>query len=170
MLSDFKKINVKDLSDNVFKLLDNDWMLVTAGSSETANPMTASWGGFGILWNRPIAISFIRPQRHTYKLLEKNDNFTLSFFSEEYRSILNFCGQKSGRDINKIKETGLIPLTTENGAVSFKQARLILVCKKLYVDDINPDKFIVPEIISKMYPGKDFHRFYIGEILECYQK
>jgi len=170
MISGFKKQDVKSLSENIFKLLDNDWMLITAGTLESFNTMTASWGGFGILWNKPTATCVIRPQRHTFGFMEKSDYFTLTFFTEEYRNALQICGKKSGRDTDKIKESGLTPLATNHETIAFEQSKLIMVCRKLYVDDLKPEKFIDTTIPGKIYPNKDFHRFYIAEIVECYTK
>lgn len=166
----FEEIDVKSLGGNVFDMLDDDWMLITAGNPENFNTMTASWGGFGILWHKPMAICFVRPQRYTLQFIEKTEYFSLSFFTNEFKNALNFCGQRSGRNTNKIKETGLIPLNTPNNAIAFEQARLILECKKVYADEIKPDKFLVPEIIDHIYPGKDFHKFFIGEITGCFVK
>jgi flavin reductase (DIM6/NTAB) family NADH-FMN oxidoreductase RutF len=170
MNSGFKKIDVKEITDNTFQLIDKDWMLITAGNNESFNTMTASWGGFGILWQRPVAICFIRPQRYTFGFVEDSNYFTLSFFPEKFRSILNFCGQKSGRHIDKARETGLIPFETENKSIAFEQARLVLECKKLYNDTINPELFIDREIAKTFYPGKDYHKFFIAEITNCFIK
>jgi len=166
----FKEIEIKSLKDNVFKILDDEWMLITAGTRDSFNMMTASWGSFGILWNLPIAIAFVRPHRHTFNFMNSNDQFTLSFFAEEHRHILNFCGQHSGRHVDKTKETGLIPFFTKEGSISFEQARLILECRKIYMEDLKADHFIEKEIIHKNYPNKDFHRLFIGEIIHCYVK
>jgi flavin reductase (DIM6/NTAB) family NADH-FMN oxidoreductase RutF len=167
MDSKLKAINVKNLKGNIFQLLD-DWMLVTAGDQTNFNTMTASWGSFGMLWNKPIAICFIRPQRYTMNFITNNDSFTLSFFGPEHHKMLSFCGSHSGRDTDKIAKTGLNPLTTEKGNIYFSQASLVLECKKLYSDVINPDNFITKELIESMYPLSDFHRFFIGEITNCY--
>jgi flavin reductase (DIM6/NTAB) family NADH-FMN oxidoreductase RutF len=168
IMEGFKELNIKELKDNIFKLFNDDWTLITAGTSDSFNTMTASWGTMGILWNRQIAICFIRPQRYTHQFTEKSSFFTLSFFEEEHREILKFCGANSGRDFDKIKETGLIPVATTSGNIGFKQAKLVLECRKLYSDNLKPDNFIVKEIIGKNYPKADFHRFYIGEIEKCY--
>ena len=165
MGNQLKIIDIEQITDNVFKLIDKDWMLITAGSAEDFNTMTASWGGLGILWKKPIAICFVRPQRYTYKFMENCKFFTLTFFQEKDRSILNFCGTKSGRDVDKVKATGLTPLFTERGGIYFEQARLVLECKKLYSDNIQPENFIYREIDKNIYPTKDYHRFYIGEIV-----
>jgi flavin reductase (DIM6/NTAB) family NADH-FMN oxidoreductase RutF len=99
--------------------------------------------------------------------MEKHAHFTLSFFSEEHREILEYCGSHSGKKVDKIARTGLKPLLTANGNVYFEQARLVLECKKLYADRIAPDRFIIPEIRDRIYPGEDYHKFYIGEIIWC---
>jgi flavin reductase (DIM6/NTAB) family NADH-FMN oxidoreductase RutF len=164
----FEEIDVKALPDNVFHLLDEEWMLITAGSKDNFNLMTASWGSFGVLWNKPIAVIFIRPQRYTLSFVENNEYFTLSFFTEKYRKVLNYCGQYSGRMVDKIKVTGLSTVLTPLKNIAFKQARMVIECRKLYADNVRPEKFIDKETIQHIYPTKDFHKMFIGEILNCY--
>lgn len=161
------RINIKSLPDNVFKLLDNDWMLVTAGNLDSYNTMTASWGSFGMLWNKPIAVCFIRPNRYTLEFVNKSDFFTLSFFEEKYHNILSFCGGHSGRNTDKAALTGLSPVSSEYGSVYFSQARIVIECKKLYADSIKPDNFIQTSLIKDIYPQQDFHHIFIGEIKNC---
>jgi len=168
-MAEFKELPPAKLSCNIFKLIDEDWMLVTAGSIESWNTMTASWGGLGTLWNMPVAFCFVRPTRHTYGFMERAERFTLSFFPEEFRQALNYCGSKSGRDVDKAKETGLRPVAGTRGTVHFEQARLVLECRKLYFQDLKPENFLDPGI-EKLYPEKDFHRMYIGEVDRCLVK
>lgn len=167
-----KKIDLRTLNDNVFDTIGKEWMLITAGTPGHYNTMTASWGCIGWLWNKPVAIVFIRPERFTHEFAEQSDMLTLSFLghSEEARKAYNFCGSKSGRDFDKAKETGLIPETTELGNVTFKQARLTLECRKLYKDNIKPDSFITPDI-TQWYGGVrgGYHDMYILEIVNAYE-
>ena len=165
MANELKSVSIYDIKDNVFKLIADDWMLVTAGSLKSFNTMTASWGTLGELWNRKIAVCFVRPSRHTYQFMEREDVFSLSFFDEKYRDALNFCGTKSGRDVDKMAHTGLTPLTSKSGTVYFEQARLVLICRKIYIQDLDPGKFLDPKI-EKQYPKKDYHRMYVGDIVE----
>ncbi len=165
----FKLTDVLNLKENVFHLLESDWMLLTAGIAGKYNMMTAAWGGLGILWRKPVAYIFIRPQRYTYEFAEKYPNLTISFFGEDQRHILNLCGSKSGRDIDKMNIDGLTPIEMDSGAVSFKEARLILDCRKIYFDDLEPSGF-VDQSIDKNYPIKDYHRMYVCEILNAYSK
>ncbi|MFC2098870.1 flavin reductase [Bacteroidota bacterium] len=167
MSKEFKQIGPEKLSENIFNLIGEEWMLITAGNPEHFNTMTASWGSAGILWHLPVAICFIRPQRYTFEFAENSDYYTLNFLEPGNREILQFCGTRSGREIDKVKETGLKPLTTKLGNVYFEQCRLVIECKKLYADRFKEDAFIIPELILKNYPKKDFHKFYIGEIVSC---
>jgi len=164
----FKETAPELLTDNPFKLIGKDWMLITAGTPGSFNTMTASWGGLGVLWERKVAFCFIRPTRYTYEFIERSDTFTLSFFEEHHRKALSYCGSHSGRDTDKIKGAGLTPVK-EGGFVYFDEARLVLACRKLYFQDISPGRFL-DEKIDDMYPQKDYHRMYVGEIVKCLRK
>jgi len=164
----FQETKPELLVENPFKLIGADWMLITAGTSASFNTMTASWGGLGVLWERKVAYCFIRPTRHTYAFVERSANFTLSFFDEQYRKALQFCGTHSGRDTDKIKGAGLTPVK-EGTFVYFDEARLVLACRKMYFQDILPENFLDPKI-NDMYPQKDYHRMYVGEIVKALVK
>ena len=154
-----KKLEVKDLKENFFEAIGKEWMLVTAGTKEKFNTMTASWGGIGWLWNKPVAFVFVRPERYTYEFIEKSDYLTLSFLGEANKKIHAVCGSKSGRDTDKVKATGLKPVFTEQGNVLFEQARLSLEGRK-------PECFLDKESLEKWYDDAHggFHKMYIVEI------
>ncbi|NLI92331.1 MAG: flavin reductase family protein [Peptococcaceae bacterium] len=163
----FMAIEPEKLEENPFKLIGTDWMLITAGDMQKFNTMTASWGGLGILWNKKVCFCVVRPSRYTFDFMEKSEIFTLSFFEEAYKKVLSFCGSKSGRDVDKIAATGITPVQTDGGGISFQEARLVIECKKVYYQDLEPNHFLAPGI-EKNYNGKDYHRMYIGEITGCY--
>ncbi|MFO7978773.1 MAG: flavin reductase [Bacteroidales bacterium] len=165
----FEAIRPEQIHDNIFKLIGKDWMLVCAGQPGDFNMMTASWGTAGILWNKPVAIGFVRPQRHTWSYMESNDYFTLSFFEEAQRDLLQICGTKSGRDIDKMNLEGLTPISTVHNNVTFEEACLVLECRKIYFDDIKPEFFKAFDF-EKVYPSEDYHRFYIGEIVNTWRR
>jgi flavin reductase (DIM6/NTAB) family NADH-FMN oxidoreductase RutF len=167
MPQNFTEIAPGDLVGNIFDLIGEEWMLITAGTRENFNTMTASWGTAGILWNLSVAICFIRPQRYTFEFIERSEYYTLSFLEKGCRDILRFCGSRSGRDTDKIARTGLRPLTTSRGNVYYEQCRIMLECKKLYADRIREEAFLQTELAVRNYPGKDYHKFYIGEIVSC---
>lgn len=166
-MNDLKPIAPEAL-ENVFRLVGKDWMLITAASGDTVNTMTASWGGMGVLWNKPVAFCFIRPQRYTFALTEQSERFSLSFFEESYRPALRLCGTKSGRDLDKFAAAGLTP-AQENGVPYVKEARLVLLCRKLYADMLKKDSFLDPALLSN-YKDDDFHRVYVVEIEQAYIK
>lgn len=161
----FAPLSPLELNDSAFRLIGKDWMLITAGTADNWNTMTASWGAFGELWFKPAAFIFIRPQRHTLTFVEEQPVFTLSFFDNAYKKALSFCGSHSGRDCDKADETGLTPFSTEGGSVAFEEARLILECRKLYVQDLQPGGFLDDTLDAKCYPQKDYHRMFVGEVL-----
>ena len=162
----FKEIKPTDIPDNVFKLIGDDWMLITSGSSEDYNTMTASWGGLGVLWGEPVSFCFIRPQRYTYNFIEKNEKYTLSFFDESHRKALQYCGTHSGRDVNKASAIGMTVVNGDDNIIYFNEARLVLVCEKMYYQDLIPQNFIDSNI-DKNYAKKDYHRMYVGKITKC---
>ncbi len=165
----FKKINLNSLNENYFNILNNDWGLLTAGKLESFNTMTISWGSFGIMWNKPVIFCFVRPQRYTYEFLNKNHYFTLTFFNPEFKKALDFCGNHSGKDIDKIKATDLTPYPTDLGNVIFEQTRLAFECKKLYAENLKPEAFIDQSILKSTYQNNDYHRMFIGEIVNCFK-
>ncbi len=159
-----KEISVREMQGNFIKMLSEDWALLTAGTIDSFNTMTVSWGGIGELWNKDVGFVFVRPQRYTYEFIEKNDYFSLSFFGGEYKKELGLCGSKSGRDIDKMAETGFIPIDLGN-VIDFEQAKITVVMKKLAYQDMKPDGFL-DDNIMKNYANNDFHRIYVGEIVK----
>ena len=114
-MAEFLNIAPASIEENLISLIGDKWMLVTAEKADgTVNTMTASWGGAGVIWNKPSAFVFIRPQRYTFEFTEEADIMTLSFFGEERRDALKLCGRVSGRDCDKIRDAGLT-LTHRNG-------------------------------------------------------
>ena len=162
----FKEVNIKEINENFIKIVSDEWMLVTAGNKNKFNTMTASWGGFGEMWNKDVAITVIRPQRYTNEFVEKEEYFTLSFYGDN-KDIHKVCGNKSGREVDKIKETGLTPVFDEN-SVYFEEARLVVICKKIYCQKIEPE-CMIDKSNDKWYEN-DYHYTYVGEIVKTLVK
>lgn len=165
----FKEITPSEIANNPFDLIGKDWALVTSGNTDKFNTMTVSWGGVGIMWGKPVTYTFIRPQRYTFEFMEANGYFSMSFFDEEQRDALKFCGSKSGRDYDKVKETGLTPAFTEDGVPYFEEAKLVLVCKKMYSQFLNEDCIEDAESVAKWYDN-DYHKMYVSEITKVLVK
>lgn len=161
-MAKFIEIDPMDWNDNVFRTIGREWMLISAGKQGDMNTMTASWGGLGVLWNTNVSFAFVRPSRYTYEFLEKEKNYSLSFFEPGHKRALQLCGSKSGRDIDKIAETGLTPVF-DAPAPYFAESRITLICRKMYTQDIDPSRFLDPTIAGN-YQNGDYHRLYVGEI------
>jgi len=160
----FKEIDIKTMKINPFNMMNDEWALVSAGTPEKFNTMTVSWGVMGIMWNKPVAVIFLRPQRYTKEFVDRQDFFTLSFYPKEYKKALGLLGSKSGRDGDKITESGLTPYFMED-AIAFEEAHTIFVCRKLFGNQqLDASKFIETNLDSSMYPNKDYHHMYFGEI------
>ncbi len=154
----------------VIQAIGTRWMLLTAGTFAPGqfNCMTVSWGGLGVIWNKPMALVVVRPSRHTFTFMEAAESFTLSIFPPEYRDALTLCGTRSGRSVDKVKETGLTPVaSTQVSAPAFEEAELVLECRKMYSDDIDPKRFLANHIEAN-YNGRDYHRLYMAEILAVF--
>lgn len=159
-------IDLNELKISPAALIGKQWMLITAGTPENFNCMTASWGGLGFLWNRPVAFVFVRPNRHTCRFIEEQAAFTLSFMPEQYRQDLIFCGRNSGRDVDKMAHTALRPLTTPGGLPSFQDAELVLECRKMFRTTLQEADFLNWSEVSPAWYAEDnpLHYLYICEI------
>ena len=165
----FNKIEPKEITRNPFTLIGDDWMLVTAEKDGKANTMTASWGGVGILWGKTVATIYIRPQRYTKEFLDAVDHFSLSVLPAEHKKTLGYLGSVSGRDEDKIAKSGLT-LAHEAETPYFDEAELVLVCRKLYKQDMDSACFLDKECDEKWYAAKDYHAVYIAEIEQVLKK
>ena len=164
----FVDIEPSEWNDNVFTRIGKEWMLISAGDRKKFNTMTASWGGVGMLWNVPVATAYVRPQRYTFEFMEEEPYFSLSFLGKGFKQALQLCGTKSGREVDKVSETGLTP-RFDVQAPYFGESEIVLVCRKMYTQDFDPAGFVDPTI-SSHYANHDYHRMYIGEIVKILQK
>lgn len=159
----FKEIKPEELNESTFKLIGKDWMLVAAEKDGKVNAMTASWGGLGVLWAKNVAFIFVRPQRYTKEFIDASEGFTLTVFGEDKRKMLNYFGTVSGRDEDKIAKEGLT-VAHEDGKPYFEEARLALVCRKLYEQPLDPKCFIDKSCDEKWYPDNDYSVMYVAEV------
>ncbi|WP_251441567.1 flavin reductase family protein [Veillonella intestinalis] len=169
-----KEIAVSELNLNPMTLIAKDWLLITAGNEERGyNTMTASWGHLGALWAHnnglPTAIVYVRPQRYTKEFIDREGEFTLSFFTKEYKRELAYLGTHSGRDEDKVAKAGLTPVF-DGDHTYFGEADLVLVCRKIYRAPIIEEGFIDKKVMEDTYPERDFHDMYVGEITKVLVK
>ncbi len=161
-----KEISVHELMMNPVTLISDEWMLITAGTEQRGyNTMTASWGHLGSLWGHATSVIYVRPQRYTKEFLDREDYYTLCFFPASRHRDLAYLGTHSGRDENKVAAVGLTPISDAFGTW-FAEANLVLVCRKLYRAPLTEEGFADASVVSAHYPEKDFHDFYVGEIVK----
>lgn len=165
----FNKIDVKTL-DNAIKVIGDDWMLITVDDVENkkVNAMTASWGTLGVLWNKPVCICFVRPERHTFKLLNEKKELSIAFLDKDRRDVYAVCGKESGADIDKLKKCGLTTLSLDGISV-IAEAKINLTCKVLYEDDLKESGFLDSSLLSN-YATAGYHRVFVCEIIGAYKK
>ena len=156
---------VDKISYNPFKKFHEQWGLVTAGTKEKFNSMTISWGSMGTIWGKPMITVFIRPTRYTYEFVNSNEYFTVSFFDEKYRDKISLIGNKSGRDIDKVKETGFTPKFLDKG-ITYEEASETFVLKKWYFQFMDATQ--IPDDVKKVYytPGDETHWMFIGLVVD----
>lgn len=155
-----------EFNTDIFSQFDKKWALLTAGNKEKFNTMTISWGGLGTIWGKPVVTVYVRKSRYTHEFMDREDYFTVSFYPEDKKSILGVLGSKSGRNMDKINDSGLTPKEV-SGSVSFEEAETTFVCKKLFMQELDIDK-IPKDLRDKFYGDGDAHDMYIAEVVGIY--
>lgn len=173
-----RKINVFDYSKEIFEALKQG-ILVTTKADDQVNTMTISWGGLGIEWETPIFTLYVRENRHTKTLLDKNGEFTINIpFGDFNKKILGVCGTKSGKNTDKIKKLGLTLIPSDTLSVpAIKELPLTLECKVIYkqkqeknaISKERNERFYPQDVSSEFHgANQDYHTVYYGEILNAY--
>ncbi len=166
----FKRLSALEWKDNIFQRIGTDWMLICAGKEGETNAMTASYGGFGHLFHKPVAHIYVRPERHTYSLIEKENTFSLGFFNDPaMRSALQFCGRESGKNQDKLAACHLTS-AFHNNTPYIEQADVNVICRVIYKQDLDPDALYDASTRTQNYASGGIHRMYIGEIVDILQK
>lgn len=160
-------IDPADFSVDIHELWLNRWLLLACGDVDKGdfNAMTIAWGSMGIMWNKPMVQVVVRPTRYTFEFMERYDSFTVSAFPAQYREALQLLGSRSGRDGDKISESGLTPVALQTvSSPGFAEAELIVECRKMFRSDMLPEQFL-DKSIATHYGDSDYHRIYFGEVL-----
>lgn len=168
----YRELDPKLWQDQIFSLLGEEWALVTAGNEEKCNTMTVSWGGIGVLWGKPMATLYIRPQRYTREFMEQEDFVSLSFLEEGHKKELAFCGKESGRTVDKFKECNFQPVfqAVADGVVPFvDKAKLVFLCRKQAVMPMVAEA-LPEDVKERWYPKADYHLMYFCEIVGILEK
>ena len=165
-----KQINPTDVDGKLIDMIGTKWVLVTSGTIDSFNMMTASWGFAGFIWGFPAALCVIRPTRYTKKWIDETHTYTLTFFPEKYKKQLSLLGSKSGREMDKMHDSGLTPIPLPTGDVGYEEATLTLVCRVAYAQNMDESDFFDKSVMPRWYPkgASDLHTMYIGQIVAAY--
>ena len=163
-----RKIDAFSYANEILQAVGKGVLMTTKADGQV-DTMTIGWGTMGIQWGKPIFIAYVRESRYTKTLVDKNPEFTINVPYGEYdKSILGFCGTKSGRDTDKIKELGLHLEEGETVSVpAIRELPLTLECKVIYKQE-QIKEAIAPDALARYYPEGDFHTAYYGQITDAY--
>jgi len=158
-----------DAVTRAFQNIGNEWALLSVGDKKHFNTMTISWGSLGFIWQRPVVTVLVRPQRYTHEFTDEFEKFSVSFYDRKHRHALNILGTKSGRDTNKIAQSGLMPVFVD-GVPTFKESYLTVIGRKIYRGQLESAGFLVPAVDTEFYPEKDYHTVYFAELVKTLGK
>ena len=142
---------------------------LTVKAGDALNTMTIGWAMIGYAWRKPALMVLVRDTRHTFGIIEKAADFTVSVpRTDAMNDAVTFCGTKSGRDVDKFKACNLkVKDARQVGSPIIDTAGIHFECRIVHKAPMDP-KYLIPEY-QYLYPDKDYHTLYFGEILECYE-
>lgn len=165
---EYKTLRYNELTKEMFEQLEKG-AFITTKVGDKVNTMTIAWGGVSFVWHKPVFVAYVRYSRDTYSMLEQGNEFTINVpIDKDLKKELSFCGTKSGRDYDKIKECGLkiAPARTIKTPI-LSDCQLHFECKVIYKQAMEPG--MVPEDVKKKYyRSNDYHVIYYGEIQDSY--
>ena len=166
----WQEIAPTDIDLNPVRMIDKDWLAVSAGKEGDMNLMTISWGTIGELWGKPVFTVFVSTSRYTFQFMEENDYFTVSHFPESMRDKLSYLGRVSGRNEDKVAGAGLTVEFTDLGNPIYAESDLAIECKKLYGQQFDPSLMPAEQRAWYERSGLGIHYMYIGEIVHVWKK
>ncbi len=168
----YQSVQPKDFDENIFSLVGDDWTVITAG--EDPNSMVASWGGLGIMFNKPVTWCFLRANRYTLEKIRETGTYTFCYFPAQYKGEILKFGSASGRNTDKMDQTKLTPMEIPHGVPAYEEAKVIIECKLIAAPTVSKDEFYTEEGKDFLQGGydeaKDWHKLVYGEITNIYIK
>lgn len=162
-------IKFNELSKEMLQQLQKGAFL-TVKNGDKVNTMTIGWGSIGIMWNKPVLMVPVRYSRYTHTLINEAKDFTVSIpLNGDMAKQITYCGTKTGKEIDKIKELGLTAVESKNvNTPIIGECQLHFECKIVYKQPMDSN-MIDDEIKNINYPNDNFHVLYYGEIVSCYR-
>ena len=170
LMNAYTKVAAEEFDENIFKLVGKDFTVITAG--EEPNSMVASWGGVGIMFNKPVTWCFLRANRYTLEKIRETGTYTMCYFPDQYKGEIMQFGMKSGRNSDKMAQTALTPMNTPDGFPAYKEAKIIIECRLVAASTVSKDEFYTQEAKDFLQEGydeaKDWHKLVYGDIVNIY--
>lgn len=160
MMIDLKDFQEGDAATFVAKCAEGinpDWMLLTGGNPQTGPAcMTVSFGAFGFIWGRHVALIVVRQSRHTLPFILNNNAFSLAFFDKSWRDKLHWCGRHSGKEFDKVAHCGFTTIYDGN-VPFFAQSQSVIICQLIYKNGVERKNFTDPAVYEEWY-GHGVHK------------
>lgn len=121
-------------------------VLVTCGTKEKANVLTIAWTGI-INTIPPMTYISVRPERHSYSIIKETGEFVINLTTSAMAKETDFCGVRSGRDIDKISRCRLHLTAGETvGAPVIEESPLSLECRVTEIKELGSHHMFIAEI------------------------
>ncbi|HEY3280910.1 MAG TPA: flavin reductase family protein [Armatimonadota bacterium] len=149
-------------------LLKPGFLLSVVDAAGKPNAMTIAWGFFGHAWGRTVVTIMVRPSRYSYHMLREVPEFTLNVPGPGLEAAVEFCGTKSGRDLDKLAACSLTPVPGRLvRSPALAECIMHFECRCVHENYLVPQD-LDPDLIKPWYPQGDYHRFFFGEIVAAY--
>jgi flavin reductase (DIM6/NTAB) family NADH-FMN oxidoreductase RutF len=159
-------VDYRAVSAKALKQIEEAGAFLTVQAGDALNVMTIGWASIGFIWGRPIMTVLVRKTRHTFSIIERASEFSVSVPLGDMKKELEFCGTQSGKKIDKVKKCGLgLFPGTKVKTPSVNVPGIHFECRIVYKSPLDPLRLI--ESYKHLYPEKDFHTIYFGEIVHC---
>ena len=170
----FTAIDAAAIDESVFKLVGQDYTVITSGTADKYNSMVAGWGGFGVLFEKPTTWCMLRANRYTLELIRERGTYTMAYFDDNFKEQIMAFGMSSGRDGDKMAKTTLTAVQTPAGNPAWKEAKLILECRLTELTTVSPDDFTDQSskdfVTGAFDEAGEYHKLVFGEITAVWRR
>ena len=112
------------------------------------NIITVAWAGT-VCTNPPMLSISVRPERYSYNTIKETGEFVVNLTTEELVRACDYCGVRSGRDVDKFKEMNLTPLKMPNvSAVGISESPVNIECKVASVQELGSHTMFVADVVG----------------------
>lgn len=123
-------------------------MVTVADKEGNSNIITVAWTGT-VCTNPPMAYISVRPERHSYSMLKETGEFVINLTTEELAYATDYCGVRSGRDVDKWKETGLTPQAASKVSVPLiAESPVSIECRVTEVKELGSHHMFLADVVA----------------------